>query len=68
VNLSHAIVAADTSPLRPAGFAYRFDISAQPAGMTFEQIDSMSNRSSPGVPTRIYGAMSADLDGDGMRT
>jgi hypothetical protein len=65
VNLSHDIVAADTSPLRSAGFAFQFRIQTQPAGLSFETIAVMSNRSSPGVQTRIYGAMTADLNHDG---
>jgi hypothetical protein len=64
VNLSHDIVAADAAPLRSAGFAYQFRVQTQPAGLAFEQIAVMSNRSSPGVATRIYGAMAADLDHD----
>lgn len=65
VNLADTLVAADTSPLRGAGYAYSFLIETQPASMVFEEIDTMSNRSSPGVGTRIYGAMASDLNGDG---
>ena len=65
VNLSHDIIAADTSPLRSAGFAYEFRIQTQPAGPVFEQIAVMSNRTNPGTGTRIYGAMAADLNHDG---
>ena len=49
VNLSHDVVAADTSPLRSAGFAYQFRIQTQPAGLLFNQIDVMSDRTDPGT-------------------
>lgn len=65
VNLANTLVAADTSPLRTAGYAYAFIIETQAASMVFEEIDTMSNRTSPGVGTRIYGAMAADLNDDG---
>ena len=65
VNLSHAITAADSSPLRSAGFAYQFRIQTQPSSRTFTQIQQMSNRTNPSVHTQIYGAMAADLNGDG---
>ncbi len=65
VNLSHAITAADSSPLRSAGFTYQFRIQTQPTSRTFTQIQQMSNRTIPSANTRIYGAMAADLNGDG---
>ena len=64
VNLSHDVRAADATPLRSAGFAFQFTVSTQPANRIFDQIDVMSNRISGGQ-TRIYGALQADLDGDG---
>ena len=65
VNLSHDLIAADTSPLRSAGYAYQFRIQTQPAALVFSPIDIMSNRTNPSTQTRIYGAMAADLDHDG---
>jgi len=65
VNLSHAITAADTTPLRSAGYVYQFRIQTQPSSRTFTQIQQMSNRTTPSAQTEIYGAMAADLDGDG---
>jgi len=64
VNLSHDVRAADTTPLRSAGYAYQFTIATQPATRSFQQIDVMSNRIA-GAQTRIYGAVQADLDHDG---
>src|SRR4029453_7704465 len=67
VNLSHDVRAADSTPLRSAGYAFEFTIQSATAGMNFETIDVMSNRTGgPGGPqTRIYGALQGDLDGDG---
>jgi hypothetical protein len=64
VNLSHSIQAADTTPLRSAGYAFQFSIQAGTATRQFDQIDVMSNRILGGQ-TRIYGAAATDLDGDG---
>ncbi len=66
VNLSHAITAADASPLRSAGYAFQFTIATQPTARVFTLIDTISNRSSPGIATRIYGAQATDLNGDGF--
>ena len=65
VNLSHALQAADASPLRSAGYTYQFRIQTAVASRNFTQIQQMSNRTSPGVNTRIYGSMAADLNADG---
>jgi len=63
-NLSHDVRAADSTPLRSAGFAWAFAIRAASATRAFHQIDVMSNRIG-GAQTRIYGAAAADLDADG---
>lgn len=62
VNLSHAIQAADSTPLRAGGYAFQFLIETQPGTRNFEVSQSMSNRS--GSQTRIYGAAAVDLNGD----
>ena len=64
VNLSHAIQAADSTPLRSAGYAFQFLIQTRPATRSFDKVQSMSNRS--GSQTRIYGAAAVDLNGDGF--
>jgi hypothetical protein len=66
VNLSHALAAADASPLRSAGYAFQFTVATQPTARSFQLIDTISNRSSPGITTRIYGAQATDLNGDGF--
>ena len=65
VNLASAILAADGEALRTGGYAFSFVTAAQPATRSFTEIDVFSNRTTPGAPTRIYGAVGADLDGDG---
>jgi hypothetical protein len=67
VNLSHDVKAADSTPLRSAGYAFEFLVQTAPGSMVFDQIDVMSNRTGgPGGPqTRIYGALGTDLDNDG---
>lgn len=65
VNLSHDLLAADASSLRAAGFAYQFPIRPAPATRAFTQIGTLAARSSPTVPTVLYGSFAADVDGDG---
>jgi len=64
VNLSHDIRAADSTPLRSAGYAFTFTVAAAPAARSFSEIQKFSNRVS-GHQTRIYGALGTDFDGDG---
>ena len=64
MNLSHDITAADTTPLRSAGYAFQFTVATAAATRDFTQIDTMSNRIA-GAQTRIYGALAADLNDDG---
>ncbi|MFN8642640.1 MAG: FG-GAP-like repeat-containing protein [Candidatus Binatia bacterium] len=64
VNLSHAIVGADTTPLRAAGYAFRFRTATAPSAADFNQLTSFSTVS-PARRRRIYGASAADLNNDG---
>ncbi len=65
VCLSHALQSADGEPLRAAGYSFRFWTATLPACWVFEEIDVMSNYSTPPAQTRIYGAVGADLNNDG---
>jgi Bacterial Ig-like domain/FG-GAP-like repeat len=71
VNLGHSILAADGSPLRSAGYAFRFTVGTQsqapipPGPIPFTQIDTLQVRSTPNVPTRAYGGLGSDFDRDG---
>ena len=64
VNLSHDVRSVTSTPLRSAGFAFQFQVSAAAASRNFQKIDVMSNRIG-GAQTRIYGAVQADFDHDG---
>jgi hypothetical protein len=63
VVLSHDLRAANGTFLRSAGYSWSFVVEAGPADMVFQTIATMSNTS--GSQTRIYGAMSSDLNHDG---
>jgi hypothetical protein len=64
VNLSHDVRAMDGTALRSAGYAFQFLIRTASALRSFDQVQSMSNRS--GSETHIYGAVAADLNRDGF--
>ncbi len=64
VNLSHDLVAADSSPMRSAGYAFQFLIQVEPSLRSFDVVDVFSNRTNPGTSTRIYGAAASDLNND----
>ncbi|HXJ33498.1 MAG TPA: FG-GAP-like repeat-containing protein [Candidatus Eisenbacteria bacterium] len=67
VNLSHDVRAADSTPLRSAGYAFEFIVRSAAVARVYEPIDVMSNRTggNGGPHTQIYGAVQTDLDGDG---
>src|SRR5262249_35866416 len=66
VNLSHNVGAADGNVMRQGGYAWQFTIVTARATMQFNQIAVMSNRDNPNVNTHMYGALAADLNGDGF--
>ncbi len=61
VILSHDLAAAGGGTLRDAGYSFQFWVRAKPAGLTFSEIDRLSTSS----PSRPYGGIGSDLDGDG---
>ncbi len=65
VILSKNFVAADGSLMRPQGYSWQFVTRALPTTLAFTNIATMSNRTTPGSNTRIYGASATDLDADG---
>lgn len=66
IQLSHSIVGADASPMRAAGYAFQFQTATAPAAITFTQNGpSVSVRSDPDVPTRLYGGAITDINHDG---
>src|SRR5262245_30889267 len=54
VMLSHDLTAQDGSPLRAAGFSFHFWTVTRPACLNFNELDVMSNRTTPEQQTRIY--------------
>lgn len=64
VILSHDIRGAGGEPLRPGGYSYLFWTAAQPSGLHFETVQTLSTRSNPNTRTRAYGALATDLNGD----
>ena len=66
VNLSHDLVAADSSALRSAGYAFQFRVATHPGARSFQYHNALSNRSPDenGPHTQIYGAQATDLNGD----
>jgi hypothetical protein len=65
VLLSHDVQAADGVRLGPGGFSAQFWTRAAPAPATFTEIERHSTRPSPAFPSRAYGGVATDLDGDG---
>jgi hypothetical protein len=70
VNLGRSITAADGTPLRSAGYAFQFTVTASPGPsapgpLSFSQIGSLVVRTTPGSTTRAYGGLGADFDRDG---
>jgi hypothetical protein len=70
VNLGHAIMAADGSPLRSAGYAFTFTVAtglpaARPRPLSFSANGTLVVRSTPNVATRAYGGLGSDFDRDG---
>lgn len=66
VVLSNDIEATDNSFLRNAGYSFQFWTRAQPAGMSFTEIDRLSTRTFPAADTQAYGGIASDLNGDGF--
>ena len=61
VVLSHDLQAVDGSFLRAAGYSFQFWVRAARAGLDFVEIDRLGTDS----PSRPYGGIASDLDGDG---
>ncbi len=64
VNLANSLAAADGSQLRSAGYAFQFLTVAGAAQGVFDEIDTMSVRTTA-AGTRLYGGAAIDLDLDG---
>ncbi|MEM7263163.1 MAG: FG-GAP-like repeat-containing protein, partial [Planctomycetota bacterium] len=65
VILSHAIAAADGSPMRAGGYSWIFWTAVTPSTLVFENIDTFSTRTVPSIPTTSYGGVGSDMNNDG---
>lgn len=66
VVLSHDLQAADGTFLRSAGYSYQFWTATQPSTLQFQNIDTLTCRTTPQQGTRAYGGVGSDLDNDGF--
>lgn len=65
VTVSNAIRGLDGTPMRSAGFQWRYFTSARPSDMDFSIIQETSTRANPSETVIPYGGCATDLDGDG---
>jgi len=65
VELDRFVQAQDATFLRPGGWSWSFRVRAGTALKSFEEIDSMTVRTTPSVSARVYGGGPADYDHDG---
>jgi len=66
VVLSHDIQAADTSPLRSAGYSFQFWVNGRLSPRVFSLLDVLSTRTTPAEGTRAYGGIASDVNNDGF--
>jgi hypothetical protein len=70
VGLVRPLQATDGSLMRAAGYYYVFNTRSRPASLAYTEIATLTNRTpfeiANDIPTRIYGAMSTDLNHDGF--
>jgi hypothetical protein len=65
VLVARDVSGADGVRLGPGGFSAQFWARAAAAPSVFTEIERHSTRPSPAVPSRAYGGVATDLDGDG---
>jgi hypothetical protein len=65
VMLSRDVRGEDGTTLGPLGWSAQFWTRARPASATFTDVQRLSTRPAPGTPSRAYGGIASDLDGDG---
>jgi hypothetical protein len=65
VYVSRDVRGTDGARLGPGGFSAQFWTRAAPAPSSFTEIERHSTRPSPAFPSRAYGGVATDLDGDG---
>lgn len=65
VLASREVAGADGVRLGPGGFSAQFWTRAAPAPAVFTEVERHSTRPAPAFPSRAYGGVATDLDGDG---
>ena len=65
VELDHFVKAQDATFVRQGGWTWSFRVRAGAGLRSFQEIDSMTVRSTPSVSARVYGGGVADFDRDG---
>lgn len=65
VLLSRDVRAEDGATLGPSGWSAQFWTRARPATAVFTESQRLSTRPPAGTPSRAYGGIASDLDGDG---
>lgn len=64
VVVTDGVQAADATFMRPAGYLHQFWIDTLPAPLSFQLVDTINMRTSPGTSVRVYGGASSDLNND----
>jgi hypothetical protein len=66
VELDRFVQATDGSFLRLGGWSWSFRVRAGAALRSFQVIDVMTTRTTPGVPATVYGGATSDFNQDGF--
>jgi len=64
VTIPRRVRGQDGSPMRQAGYGFKFTALAGPAPLEYVARDEVSLRTTPGGNVRLYGVLAADLDQD----
>ena len=65
VTIANTIRGVDNTPMRSAGYQWRYWTKARAATMNFQLAQEMSTQAFPGENVVPYGGTATDLDGDG---
>jgi len=65
VTIANTIAGIDGTPMRSAGYQWRFWTTAREADMDFQIVQEMTTQAFPGENVIPYGGCATDLDGDG---
>jgi hypothetical protein len=65
VTIANTIRGLDNTPMRSAGYQWRYWTQARPATMNFKLAQEITTQAFPGENVVPYGGSATDLDGDG---